>query len=171
MFLIVENNRFFAISVDHQPHACFFRWTNYTKFGEALSLLQAYPVSETAVPGLTSQPYTLFFIWLHFVQLYGLLSPLLGLFSCLLVQYVAMRTTTQHEVELHLVKELHSKINLSTPASSPPGKSLIIDPGKDELRILGEGETLEGLATNNLVHGYLVITPRIFIYLRYANMN
>ncbi|KAF5474433.1 hypothetical protein F2P56_006332 [Juglans regia] len=74
-----------------------------------------------------------------------------------LCQYVAMRTTTQHEVELHLVKELHSKINLSTPASSPPGKSLIIDPGKDELRILGEGETLEGLATNDLIHGYLLL--------------
>lgn len=108
----------------------------------------------------------------HSIALHPIIRPFvttLGLFSCLLVQYVALRTATQHEVELHLVKELHSKIKLPIPASSPPVKSPIIDPGKDKLRILGEGETLEGLASNNLIHGYLVITPRIFIYMRYAN--
>ncbi|KAF5473067.1 hypothetical protein F2P56_009710 [Juglans regia] len=73
-------------------------------------------------------------------------------------EYVAMQTATQDdEVAIHLVKELHSKINLSTSASSPLAMSRIIDPGKDKLQILGEEETLAGLVPNNFINGYLLL--------------
>jgi E3 ubiquitin-protein ligase RNF1/2 len=79
-------------------------------------------------------------------------------FSCLYIQYVAVQALLEdNEVVLYLVKELHSKIDLSTSTSSPPSKSNVIDPGKDKLRVLGEEETLAGLITNNFIHGYLVI--------------
>ncbi|KAG2683807.1 hypothetical protein I3760_10G050500 [Carya illinoinensis] len=75
-----------------------------------------------------------------------------------LCQYVAMQTATQNdEVAIHLVKELHSKINLSNSASSPLAMSRIIDPDKDKLQILGEEETLAGLVPNNFIHGYLLL--------------
>lgn len=46
---------------------------------------------------------------------------------------------------------MHSKINL--PSSS---NSLMIDPCKDKLQVLNEQETLTGLQTQNLGHGFLV---------------
>lgn len=76
------------------------------------------------------------------------------------------------EVVLYLVKELHSKIDLSTSASSPLSKSNVIDPGKDKLRVLGEEETLAGLMTNNLIHGYLVIiSSRISLIIYYTHVK
>ncbi|KAH9797062.1 RING-type domain-containing protein [Citrus sinensis] len=68
-----------------------------------------------------------------------------------LCQYVAHQTALQaSEIEIYLVKELHSKINL--PSSS---NSLMIDPCKDKLQVLNEQETLTGLQTQNLGHGFL----------------
>ncbi|XP_062162412.1 putative E3 ubiquitin-protein ligase RING1a isoform X2 [Alnus glutinosa] len=73
-------------------------------------------------------------------------------------QYVAVQTALEDdEVVLYLVKELHSKIDLSTSSSSPLSKSNVIDPDKDKLRVLGEEETLAGLMTDNLIHGYLLL--------------
>ncbi|KAE7995740.1 hypothetical protein FH972_000509 [Carpinus fangiana] len=75
-----------------------------------------------------------------------------------LCQYVADQAPLEdNEVVLYLVKELHSKIDLSTSTSSPPSKSNVIDLGKDKLRVLGEEETLAGLITNNFIHGYLLL--------------
>ncbi|KAH9748775.1 RING-type domain-containing protein [Citrus sinensis] len=70
-----------------------------------------------------------------------------------LCQYVAHQTALQaSEIEIYLVKELHSKINL--PSSS---NSLMIDPCKDKLQVLNEQETLTGLQTQNLGHGFLLL--------------
>lgn len=74
-----------------------------------------------------------------------------------LCEHVAVQTALEDdEVVLYLVKELHSKIDLSTSASSV-SKSGVIDPGKDKLRALEEEETLAELMMHNLIHGYLLL--------------
>jgi E3 ubiquitin-protein ligase RNF1/2 len=93
-------------------------------------------------------------------------------FSCLLIQYVAVQTALEDdEVVLYLVKELHSKIDISTSSSSPLSKSNVIDPDKDKLRVLGEEETLAGLMTDNLIHGYLVIISSRIALIYYTCKN
>lgn len=70
-----------------------------------------------------------------------------------LCQYVAHQIALQaSEIEIYLVKELHSKINLP-----PSSNSLMIDPCKDKLQVLNEQETLTGLQTQNLGHGFLLL--------------
>jgi hypothetical protein len=94
-----------------------------------------------------------------------------GSHACL-IQYVAVQTALEDdEVVLYLVKELHSKIDLSTSSSSPLSKSNVIDPDKDKLRVLGEEETLAGLMTDNLIHGYLVIISSRIALIYYTCKN
>jgi len=102
-----------------------------------------------------------------------LLLPLLELvLNCLFKQYVAVQTASQDdEVVLYLVNELDSKINPATSSSETLPKSHVINPGKDKLRILGEQETLAGLKTGNFVHGYLVSSSKIYVYILCANSS
>lgn len=68
-------------------------------------------------------------------------------------QYVARQTALQaNEIELYLVKELHSKINFQSSSNS-----LMIDPCKDKLQVLNQQATLTGLQTQNLGHGFLLL--------------
>lgn len=110
----------------------------------------------------------------HLIALHQkLLLPLLELvLNCLFKQYVAVQTASQDdEVVLYLVNELDSKINPATSSSETLSKSHVINPGKDKLRILGEQETLAGLKTGNFVHGYLVSSSKIYVYILCANSS
>lgn len=75
------------------------------------------------------------------------------------MQYVALQTALQaNEIEIYLVKEFHSKLNIQTSFNSP-----LIDPCKDKLQVLNEQETLSGLQAQNFSQGYLVrhIFPKL----------
>ncbi|XP_021911131.1 putative E3 ubiquitin-protein ligase RING1a isoform X2 [Carica papaya] len=75
-----------------------------------------------------------------------------------LCQYVAGKTESRaDEIEIYLVKELRSNVNPSTLLNDQISKSSVIDPCKDKLQVLDEGETLAGLTTQNFSHGYLLL--------------
>ncbi|KAJ8761399.1 hypothetical protein K2173_001530 [Erythroxylum novogranatense] len=76
-------------------------------------------------------------------------------------QYVALQTALQaEEVEIHLVKELNSKLNLSTSTTTMICMPIAIDKSKDKLQVLDEHQTLAGLKTYNFIHGYLLLAYR-----------
>ncbi|KAK9267370.1 hypothetical protein L1049_009795 [Liquidambar formosana] len=79
-----------------------------------------------------------------------------------LCQYIALQTTLQpDEVEILVVKELHSKLNSPTSTSIPISVSSIVDPCKDELQILEAQETLGRLkAICNPSRGHLLLAYR-----------
>ncbi|KAK2970362.1 hypothetical protein RJ640_030067 [Escallonia rubra] len=79
-----------------------------------------------------------------------------------LCQYVALQTSVQaDEVEMLLVKELHSHHDPSSSPSSYISGGCVIDPCKDELHILEEHETLVGLqAMCNFRRHYLLLAYR-----------
>ncbi|XP_031279394.1 putative E3 ubiquitin-protein ligase RING1a [Pistacia vera] len=73
-------------------------------------------------------------------------------------QYVALHTALQaNEIEIYLVKELHTKLNPPTSANSPTSNPSVIDLGKDKLQALDEQETLAGLKTQNFSQGQLLL--------------
>ncbi|KAK3015889.1 hypothetical protein RJ639_005716 [Escallonia herrerae] len=79
-----------------------------------------------------------------------------------LCQYVALQTSVQaDEVEMLLVKELHSNHDPSSSPSSYISGGCVIDPCKDELHILEEHETLVGLQSLcNFRRHYLLLAYR-----------
>ncbi|XWS12620.1 hypothetical protein CRYUN_Cryun37aG0105700 [Craigia yunnanensis] len=71
-----------------------------------------------------------------------------------LYQYVALQTALQaSEIEIYLVKEFYSMVNMSTFMITKPG---LVESVRDKLQVLKEEETLAGLGMQNFSHGHLV---------------
>ncbi|GMI72837.1 ARABIDOPSIS THALIANA RING 1A, RING 1A [Hibiscus trionum] len=72
-----------------------------------------------------------------------------------LCQYVALQTSLQAgEIEIYLVKELYSMINMSTLTITKPG---LVESVRDKLQVLKEEETLAGFGLQNTSHGHLIL--------------
>ncbi|KAK8629369.1 hypothetical protein V6N13_078211 [Hibiscus sabdariffa] len=72
-----------------------------------------------------------------------------------LCQYVALQTSFQADkIEIYLVKELYSIINMSTLTITKPG---LPESVRDKLQVLKEEETLAGLGVQNTSHGHLIL--------------
>ncbi|KAE8686421.1 hypothetical protein F3Y22_tig00111064pilonHSYRG00037 [Hibiscus syriacus] len=72
-----------------------------------------------------------------------------------LCQYVAMQTSLQaSEIEIYIVKELYSIVNMSTLTITKPGFTESV---RDKLQVLKEEETLAGLGLQNTSHGHLIL--------------
>lgn len=121
-------------------------------------MLQAYVVCEGLTSGSTSILSLIFNLTALRSKFEIILSLQLKLiFNCLFVKYIALHTALQaDEIEIYLVKELHTKLNPPTSANSPTSNPSVIDLGKDKLQVLNEQETLAGLRTQNFSQGQLV---------------
>ncbi|XP_022724271.1 putative E3 ubiquitin-protein ligase RING1a isoform X2 [Durio zibethinus] len=72
-----------------------------------------------------------------------------------LCKYVALQTALQaSEIEIQLVKEFHSMVNISTFTITKPG---LVESVRDKLQVLKEEETLAGLGMQNSSHGHLLL--------------
>ncbi|XVE88077.1 hypothetical protein DITRI_Ditri19aG0039700 [Diplodiscus trichospermus] len=72
-----------------------------------------------------------------------------------LCQYVALQTALQaNEIEIYLVKEFYSMVNMSTFMFPKPGLAESI---RDKLQVLKEEETLVGIGMQKSSHGHLLL--------------
>ncbi|GMJ14687.1 ARABIDOPSIS THALIANA RING 1A, RING 1A [Hibiscus trionum] len=72
-----------------------------------------------------------------------------------LCQYVALQTSLQaSEIEIYLVRESYSMVNMSTLTTTKPGFAESV---RDKLQVLKEEETLAGLGLQNSSHGHLIL--------------
>ncbi|KAL5841602.1 hypothetical protein ACOSQ3_012205 [Xanthoceras sorbifolium] len=75
-----------------------------------------------------------------------------------LCQHIALQTASQaNEIEIYLVKELHPTSKTLTSPNCLISPSSVIKQCQDKLQVLGEQETLAGLATKNFRDGYLLL--------------
>ncbi|XP_040971266.1 putative E3 ubiquitin-protein ligase RING1a isoform X3 [Gossypium hirsutum] len=72
-----------------------------------------------------------------------------------LCKYVALQTALQaSEIEIYLVKELYSTVNMSTSKITKPG---LVESVRDKLQVLKEEETLGGLGRQTSSHSHLIL--------------
>ncbi|TYJ30483.1 hypothetical protein E1A91_A06G133500v1 [Gossypium mustelinum] len=72
-----------------------------------------------------------------------------------LCKYVALQTALQaSEIEIYLVKELYSTVNMSTSKITKPG---LVESVRDKLQVLKEEETLGGLGRQTSSQSHLIL--------------